>query len=422
MRFDQVSLKRLFKVVGGSTPASDNPAYWDGPVTWVTPVDLGLGQYVHDSARTLSDSGYAACGTVKVPPHSLILSTRAPIGGIAIASKELSTNQGCKALVPREGVDSRYFYYQLSIRSEELNSLGRGSTFLELSASILEEVALFAPDIAAQIAIANFLDEQTARIDALIAEKQELLGTLEEHLYSYTSSLMTRGTKIDHALKWTSTLEAGHVPAEWQVKRLKFLGKVRSGIAKGKGHGERDTVFLPYLRVANVQDGYVDLAEVLEIEVGVHEVERFLLRKGDVLMNEGGDNDKLGRGTVWQGQIDPCVHQNHVFAVRLANPDLAEWVARFTSTDAARSYFFLRSKQSTNLASINQSDVRELPVPIPPPEELQPILDELRRAEATTRDLSTHVESHIARLREYRSSLISAAVTGQIDISTYKPH
>lgn len=140
-------------------------------------------------------------------------------------------------------------------------------------------------------------------------------------------------------------------------------------MAKGKALGDKDAVTLPYLRVANVQDGYVDLREVSELEVAASEVTRYLLRKNDVLMNEGGDNDKLGRGAVWQGQLDPCIHQNHVFAVRLTNPELAEWVSRFTSTDAARTYFYLRSKQSTNLASINQSDVRELPVPMPPDDE-----------------------------------------------------
>lgn len=276
------------------------------------------------------------------------------------------------------------------------------------------------PPLVEQQRIANFLDEQTARIDALIAEKEVLLGTLREHQYSYFSRLMTRGLDGAAPLKSTPYPEVGDIPTHWSVKRLKFLGEVRSGVAKGKDHGERDVVSLPYLRVANVQDGYVDLTEVLEIEVGTHEVERYRLQKGDVLMNEGGDNDKLGRGTVWQGQIDPCVHQNHVFAVRLFDVELADWVARFTATDAARSYFFLRSKQSTNLASINQTNVRELPVPMPPREERQAILREIERASKAGAVLASHVEAHIALLREYRSSLISAAVTGQLDMGAFR--
>lgn len=123
---------------------------------------------------------------------------------------------------------------------------------------------------------------------------------------------------------------------------------------------------------------------------------------------------------MWQGQIAPCVHQNHVFAVRLYDTGLAEWVARFTSTDAARSYFFLRSKQSTNLASINQGNVRELPVPMPPQDERKAIMAELERSTRANAELAAHVETHIDRLREYRSSLISAAVTGQVDPGAYK--
>ncbi|HNB77153.1 MAG TPA: restriction endonuclease subunit S [Rhodocyclaceae bacterium] len=297
---------------------------------------------------------------------------------------------------------------------------GMGTAFLRLNTDDFGSVDVPLPERCDQERIANFLDEQTARIDALIAEKESLLERIAEHQYSYASRLMTRGMNENTELKPTSASELGDVPTHWTVTRLKFLGEVRSGVAKGKDHGERDTVRLPYLRVANVQDGYVDLGEVLDIEVGTHEVERFLLRKGDVLMNEGGDNDKLGRGTVWQGQIDPCVHQNHVFAVRLFDVDLAEWVARYTSTDAARTYFYLRSKQSTNLASINQSNVRELPVPMPPDEERKMILEEIRRSAIACEELRIHVRDHVSRLREYRSSLISAAVTGQIDVCDFR--
>jgi type I restriction enzyme S subunit len=214
----------------------------------------------------------------------------------------------------------------------------------------------------------------------------------------------------------SSQPEIGLVPKHWSVTPLKFLGDVRSGVAKGKDHGDSETVSLPYLRVANVQDGYVDLTEVSNIEVSKSDANRYLLKKGDVLMNEGGDNDKLGRGAVWEGQIEPCIHQNHVFAVRLFDVELADWVSVFTSTDAARTYFYLRSKQSTNLASINQSNVRELPVPMPPEAERKAIMTELKRSSQAINDLIEHAQAHIARLREYRSSLISAAVTGQMTI------
>ncbi|WP_231907202.1 restriction endonuclease subunit S [Comamonas aquatica] len=326
-------------------------------------------------------------------------------------------------LRPKEGTEPRFLNYVLRSAQFRQNGVGAmtGAGGLKrVPDEFTRDFKTPWPTPAEQERIANFLDEKTARIDALIAEKQALLDSLKKHQYSYASELMTKGQDSTAQLAETSHPELGAIPAHWAVKRLKFLGEVRSGIAKGKDHGERDTVLMPYLRVANVQDGYVDLTTVLEIEVGIHEVERYLLCRGDVLMNEGGDNDKLGRGTVWEGQIAPCVHQNHVFAVRLFDPSLAEWVARFTSTDSARNYFFLRSKQSTNLASINQSNVRELPVPMPPKEEREAILAELQRASAANEELTTHVVEHLSRLREYRSSLISAAVTGQLDLSTFK--
>ena len=295
-----------------------------------------------------------------------------------------------------------------------------GSKMPRADWSFIGGVHLPCPQKPEQERIANFLDGQTGRIDALIAEKNELVAALTEYQYSYSSRLMTRGIDEHARQKTTSFPEIGDVPAHWDVKRLKFLGDIRSGVAKGKDLGGKETVTLPYLRVANVQNGHVDLTEVSEIEVSASEAKRYLLRRYDVLMNEGGDNDKLGRGAVWQAQIEPCIHQNHVFAVRLADPALAEWVSRFTGTDAARAYFFLRSKQSTNLASINQSVVRELPVPMPPEAERVAISAELKRMAQATADLVAHALAHIDRLREYRSSLISAAVTGQLDISAFK--
>lgn len=350
------------------------------------------------------------------------------IGKTSLVNSEVAALNACYSnFMQRLRVDDRteprfvHYWMNNELCREQFAYLSNSTSGLaNLNGTVLGTARLAFPSRTDQERIANFLDEQTARIDALIAEKQALLDSLKKHQYSYASELMTKGQDSTAQLAETSHPELGAIPAHWAVKRLKFLGEVRSGIAKGKDHGERDTVLMPYLRVANVQDGYVDLTTVLEIEVGIHEVERYLLCRGDVLMNEGGDNDKLGRGTVWEGQIAPCVHQNHVFAVRLFDPSLAEWVARFTSTDSARNYFFLRSKQSTNLASINQSNVRELPVPMPPKEEREAILAELQRASAANEELTTHVVEHLSRLREYRSSLISAAVTGQLDLSTFK--
>lgn len=350
------------------------------------------------------------------------------IGKASLVSEEVAALGACYSnFMQRLRVDvstePRFVHYWLnnSLCREQFGYLSSTTSGLaNLNATLIGSALLAFPPKAEQERIANFLDEHTARIDALIAEKERLASSLRDYQHSYSSQLMTCGMDGSVAISATSFHEIGEVPAHWTVKRLKFLGEVRSGVAKGKDLGGRNTVTLPYLRVANVQAGYVDLNEVSEMDVAESDATRYLLRAGDVLMNEGGDNDKLGRGAVWQGQIHPCIHQNHVFAVRLDDLELASWVSDFNSTAAARAYFFLRSKQSTNLASINQSNVLELPVPMPPREERLAIQAELRRMGQATTDLVSHAIEHIDRLREYRSSLISAAVTGQLDVSTFE--
>src|SRR5262249_55246710 len=156
------------------------------------------------------------------------------------------------------------------------------------------------------------------------------------------------------------------LPEEWKIKELGELATVQTGLAKGKNH-IKDPISLPYLRVANVQDGYIDLSDVKTIEVSKADVERYRLRPNDVLMTEGGDFDKLGRGHVWRAQIDPCLHQNHIFAVR-PKPEVLkpEFLAALSASPYGKRYFLSCAKQSTNLASINSTQLKQFPVLIPP--------------------------------------------------------
>lgn len=148
---------------------------------------------------------------------------------------------------------------------------------------------------------------------------------------------------------------------------LGHLADVRSGVTKGRKLPKEKTVEVPYLRVANVQDGFLDLSELKTIEVLPDDVEKYHLEDGDILMTEGGDPDKLGRGTVWRNQIDGCIHQNHVFRVRTNRERLApEYLAALLRTQYAKHYFLGCAKRSSNLASVNSTQVKAFPVPLPP--------------------------------------------------------
>jgi type I restriction enzyme S subunit len=197
------------------------------------------------------------------------------------------------------------------------------------------------------------------------------------------------------------------LPKGWKLERLDRLAEIQTGIAKG-AQKEKLVVSLPYLRVANVQDGHVDLTEMKVIEVPVRKVDRYRLRHGDLLMTEGGDFDKLGRGCIWEGQIEPCVHQNHVFAVRVTSAELCnDFLAKLTASPWGRRYFLGCSKQSTNLASINTSQLKAFPVLVPPLPEQKKIAAILGAWDRAIEKLQALVMAKTERLRALRQQLLT---------------
>ena len=207
--------------------------------------------------------------------------------------------------------------------------------------------------------------------------------------------------------------EIGPVPEEWEVVPLEDCAVVQTGAAKGRKFGSAEVVQVPYLRVANVQDGYLDLAEVKTISIRRSELDRYSLQRGDVLMTEGGDFDKLGRGFIWQGQLKPCVHQNHVFAVRTDRsrllPDFFTYEAQ---SDYGKAYFLKVAHKTTNLASINSTKLKAFPVLIPTLGEQREIVAVL---DAIDRKIDLHHRKR-AVLEELFKALLDKLVMGKVRV------
>jgi type I restriction enzyme S subunit len=187
-------------------------------------------------------------------------------------------------------------------------------------------------------------------------------------------------------------------------------------VTLGKDLTGRKTVSRPYLRVANVQDGFLDLTEIKEIDVPPEDLARYELRPGDVLMTEGGDFDKLGRGYIWEGQIEGCLHQNHIFAVRPHPLDLdSHFLAYLMVSDHGKNYFTSTSQQTTNLATTNSTKLGDFPLPLPPVDQQRRVCDWLRFKIAQIDVLIAKKQRQIELLGEKRQSLISQAVTKGLD-------
>ena len=203
-----------------------------------------------------------------------------------------------------------------------------------------------------------------------------------------------------------------------EIVPLKSVCSIQTGITLGADYSGQKLIEYPYLRVANVQAGRVDLTTVKTISVPASEAARSMLRPGDVLMTEGGDVDKLGRGCLWSGEIENCLHQNHVFAVR---PDPTRLDPRFLvaylATERAKAYFQKTAKQTTNLASTNKTVIGALRIPLPPLHEQVRIVEII---EDRTRPIDRLLElaaKETDLLREYAAQLTSSAVMGRTTTS-----
>lgn len=208
----------------------------------------------------------------------------------------------------------------------------------------------------------------------------------------------------------------GSRPVTWNLHRVDEVADVESGVTLGKDVSGFKSVELPYLRVANVQDGHVDLSTIKMVRVRIVDVDKYRLEAGDVLMTEGGDIDKLGRGTLWEGQIPNCLHQNHVFRIR-TNRKLLDpaFYALVVESDIAKRYFTRVAKRTTNLASTNKTQVRAFRFPVPPTlREQEEIVGVMKAAKAT---VAGFVEKQ-GVLSNLKTSLMADLLSGRVRVRT----
>lgn len=289
-------------------------------------------------------------------------------------------------------------HYRVGARGTNVrrNRIAR-SDFLNIPVSL--------PPLREQRKIAAILSS----VDKAIEATQAVIDQLQVVKKAMMAELLTHGLPGRHT-RFKQT-EIGEVPEEWELVLLGSIAAVQTGIAKGKAVSMGVT--LPYLRVANVQDGQVDLADMKRILVEPRAVERYLLRAGDVLFTEGGDADKLGRGCVWRGQIDPCLHQNHVFAVRTnVQRLLPEYLSYWASSPRGKAYFLDCAKQTTNLASINSSQLKAMPIPVPPVEEQREVVSAID----AVAERSASEEACASQLRSAKAALMSVLLTGEVRV------
>ena len=380
-------LRTLIRIINGATPASGEPRYWDGQITWITPEDLGKlsGVYVGESGRQITNEGYDACGTTLAPSGSLALSIRAPIGHLGLLTSSACVNQGCRLLVPGDAVRSSFLYHALRTARGELASLGQGTTFPELPASKLADLRITLPPLPEQAAIVRFLDHADRRIQRYIRAKQKLIALLEEQRKAATQEVIQSRSVTSNKIEVVA-----------------------------------DLVERPIHRVAT--DTYTP--------IGLYNRGRGIFKKEPRNGGELGDSDffwveegdlVLSGQFAWEGAIAlaggtefGCV-ASHRYPILQGRHNVLDsgFLLAFFQTDWGQLLLDHHSRGAAGRnRPLNARTLLKEKIPLPPLRNQMDIVKMLRREKMVRQQ----VEDSKRLLNEYQTRLISDVVTGKLDV------
>jgi type I restriction enzyme, S subunit len=348
MRFPQKCLASLGTIHTGSTPSTSDEQYWGGEIPFVTPSELDQRLPVLKTPRTLTAEGGSQSRLIR--EGSVMVCCIGSLGKIGIAGRTLATNQQINSIeFDSQQVWPKFGYYACQKLKPKLVTMAPATTIAIVSKSKFAQLEIPVPPLPAQRRIAAILDQA----DALRAKRREALAQLD----SLTQSIFIEmfGDPVSNPKGWPDTTTLGEV------------ANIASGVTKGRNLISKVTRTVPYLAVANVQDKSLNLSGVKDIEATEDEIQRYQLKRDDLLLTEGGDPDKLGRGTLWKNELPECIHQNHIFRVRLTSEAVTPLFLNWLVGSQRGKKFFLRSaKQTTGIASINMTQLRSFPLLLPP--------------------------------------------------------
>ena len=444
-------------IVGGGTPKTTDPAnFQHGNIPWITPADLSgyKEKFIGRGARNITEKGFKSSSARLLPSGAVLFSSRAPIGYVAIASQSVTTNQGFKSFVLPRGIDSSYVYYYL-LRSKELvEGLGGGTTFKEISGARAARIPLALAPLPEQHRIVAEIEKQLTRLDASVAALERVRANLKRYRASVlktacegrlvsTEAELARAQKRDYEpagrllqrilaerrARWKSqprrrrkykdpappdTSALPELPEGWVWASVMQVAEVQGGIQKQPKRAPANNAF-PFLRVANVLRGTLNLEQVHEIELFPGELEKLRLVSGDLLIVEGnGSPAQIGRMATWKGEIEDCVHQNHIIRARPHSGITSQFVESYWNSPAGSLRVMLVASSTSGLYTLSVRKVNDLPVPLPPFAEQHRIVAEVERRLSVVQQAETVVGASLKRAGRLRQSILKQAFSGKL--------
>ncbi len=390
-------MNEIAKTSSGGTPSRREAAYFGGDIPWRKSGELQDGSANGETEEYLTRAGLDHCNAKVLNPSTVLVAMYgATTGRVAFLTSPAATNQAICAIQAEHGISPWFLFYLLLYLRPHLLSSRSGGAQPNINQGLIANLKVPFPPPAEQHRIVAEIEKQFTRLDAAVAALQRAKANLKRCRSSATEAAFAAYSSAP-------------------IRLLGDLGEIVGGLTKGqKRKAGIQTRSVRYLRVANVQRGHLDLDNIKLIEATEGEIRGLQLIPGDVLLNEGGDRDKLGRGWIWEGQIAECIHQNHVFRVRL-HPSLA--VPKFVSHYAnhfGQRYFFQEGKQTTNLASINMTKLRALPIPSPPVAGQEKVVADLEDHLSMIDDLDRSVDANLRRATGLRQAILKKAFDGKL--------
>jgi type I restriction enzyme, S subunit len=355
-------------------------------------------------------------------PGDILMSVRAPVGRLNVANQEIGIGRGVAGLTAKNTLHPRFLLWLMEHLAEDLRSHSTGTTFEAVTASDIANLTFVRPNFLDQERIANFLDGQTARIDALIAEKERLAIAVREYEQAQISQLLAQGLSNAPQTK-TGNIYVPAAPSHWRVVPFK---RAMWGMEQGWSPqcDSRPAIGSEWgvLKVGCVNGTRFNPDENKALPTDLTPDLSCVIRQGDVLVSRANTRELVGSAALVWGDFPNLLLCDKLYRLKLASDwVLPEFAVLLLRADTARRQIELgASGASSSMQNISQDVIRELLVALPPLEEQPHIVEMAKAIRAKADDLASHVGEHTDCLREYRASLISAAVTGQLDINSYQ--
>lgn len=407
--WEVIKIKNAFNIISGATPKTDNMAYWDGEITWITPADYNTEDKIISSGkRNITLAGLNSCGTSIVPEGSIIFSKRAPIGLVAINVVPLCTNQGCISCIPKPSVNTKYFYYLMSVLTEWFELFGSGTTFKELSTNNFANFILSQPLILEQQSIAAYLDQKCGEIDELITLQEEMITKLQSYKQSVITEAVTKGLDKNVPLKDSGVEWIGEIPKHWNICQLKRCANIINGYAFNSNHFSKD-LGVPVIRIGDIINEMVSFENIVYVQ-GNNELDKFQVHKNDILIAMSGAT--VGKIGIYDIEDKAYVNQR----VGIIRTKQYGFIKRMFATYGFANYVTLSSAGSAQ-PNISSDGILNFYIPLPPISEQQTIADYLDQRCSEIDELISIKQQKIEKLKEYKKSLIFECVTGKRKVS-----